>query len=69
MVENAQQNQEEKLKKGDEKMKKLKFYNVKTKESFWSSAYTIKMKKGRRFAIAKNKGTSCWRLIAKKFKP
>lgn len=46
-------------------MKRLKFYNVKTKKSFYSSTYTYKVKSGRRFAVAKNAGVECWRVLGR----
>ena len=45
--------------------KKLKFYNVKTKKSFTTGNYTYKVKGGRRFAVAKNAGITCWRILGR----
>ena len=45
--------------------KKLKFYNVKTKKSFYSTNYKTKVKSGRRFAVARNAGVDCYRILGK----
>ena len=46
-------------------MKTLSFYNVKTKKKFDSSSYTIQTRGGRRFAVAKNAGIDCWRVLGR----
>ena len=46
-------------------MKVLSFYNVKTKKKFNSGTYTVQVRKGRRFAVAKNAGINCWRVLGK----
>ena len=46
-------------------MKSLSFYNVKTKKKFTTSNYTIKLKSGRRFAVALNAGVKCHRILGK----
>ena len=46
-------------------MKTLKFYNVATKKKFATAKYTLKTIKGRNFAVAHNKGTACYRIVAK----
>ena len=52
-------------------MKKLRFHNVKTNESFETTKYNLtskSTKKGKRyFAVAKNKGTDCYRIVSKDF--
>ena len=45
--------------------KRLKFYNVKTKKSFYATNYKYKVKGGRRFAVAKNAGIECWRVLGR----
>jgi len=45
--------------------KSLKFYNVKTKKSFTTSTYRTTTRKGRKFAVAKNAGIECWRILGK----
>ena len=45
--------------------KALKFYNVKTKKKFTTSNYKTVTKKGRRFAVAKNGGIDCYRILGK----
>lgn len=46
-------------------MKSLTFYNVKTKKKFTTGNYTYKVKSGRRFAVAKNAGIECWRVLGR----
>jgi hypothetical protein len=48
-------------------MEELSFYDVKSKEKFKSSQYTVKEKGGRFFAVTKSKaGThECWRVLSK----
>ena len=48
-------------------MEELSFYDVKTKQKFKASEYTVKEKKGRFFAVAKSKAGSheCWRVLSK----
>jgi len=46
------------------KMKKLKFYDLKAKRSFKTDKYAIRVKKGRRFAVATApSGISAWRIL------
>ena len=45
--------------------KKLSFYNVKTKKKFVPKEYTVKIRNKRRFAVAKNNGVECWRVLGK----
>lgn len=45
----------------------MKFYDLKSKKSFSTDKYTTKMKKGRKFAVAKTpSGSTAWRIVAKK---
>jgi len=45
-------------------MEKLKFYDLRAREPFYSDEYQIRVKNGRRFAIAKSpKGTEAWRIL------
>jgi len=45
---------------------KLKFYDVKGKKKFTTDKYIIKVKKGRRFAIADApSGIKAWRIMGK----
>ena len=46
---------------------KLSFYDVKTKQKFVPSEFTVKVKSGRRFGVAVNpkSGTECWRVLGK----
>jgi len=48
-------------------MEELSFYDVKTKNKFSTSDYSVKEKSGRFFAVAKSKaGThECWRVLSK----
>jgi hypothetical protein len=48
-------------------MDELSFYDVKTKAKFNTSAYEVREKSGRFFAVAKSpKGThECWRVLSK----
>lgn len=42
----------------------ISFYDVKTKKRFKTDKYTIKVRAGRRFAVAKSPaGTSSWRIL------
>lgn len=44
----------------------LDFYDVSEKKKFRTGKYIIKIVKGRRFAVAKNrKGKQCWRILGK----
>lgn len=44
----------------------LKFYDLKTRESFKTSDYEIVVKKGRRFAVAVGpSGKKCWRILGR----
>ena len=45
--------------------KQLKFYNVKTRKSFTTSNYKYKVRNGRRFAVTKNNGIECWRVLGR----
>jgi len=47
--------------------KKLKIYDVKSKKKFIPKSYTVKVRKGRKFAVAKNPktGVECWRVLGK----
>jgi hypothetical protein len=48
-------------------MKKMKFYDLRSKKSFSTDKYTAKTKSGRRFAVAKTpSGSTAWRLMGKK---
>lgn len=54
------------LGKGGLKMKKLKFYNLRTKRAETTDKYAVKVKKGRTFAVATGKGgTPMWRIMGK----
>lgn len=44
----------------------LSFYNLKTKKKFTTGTYKFVTKSGRRFAVATNNGTQCWRIVGKK---
>ena len=45
---------------------KLKFYDVKGKKKFTTDEYIIKVKKGRRFAVADApSGIKAWRIMGK----
>jgi len=47
-------------------MEPLKFYDLRAKKAFTTDKYTIKTKKGRRFAIAKSpSGVESWRILGK----
>ena len=48
-------------------MEELSFYDVKTKNKFKSSDYTVREKAGRFFAVTKSKAGSheCWRVLGK----
>ncbi|MBR9700419.1 hypothetical protein GOV11_00970 [Candidatus Woesearchaeota archaeon] len=47
-------------------MKKLKFYDMKAKKKFTTDKFTIKTKKGRKFAVAKTpSGSTAWRIMSK----
>lgn len=48
-------------------MEELSFYDVKTKNKFKTSEYSVKERSGRFFAVAKStKGThECWRVLSK----
>ena len=48
-------------------MEKLSFYDVKTKQKFESSEYTVQEKSGRFFAVTKHPsaGHECWRVLSK----
>jgi len=47
---------------------KLKFYDVKSKKKFVPKSYTVKIRNGRRFGVAKNPktGVECWRVLGMK---
>lgn len=47
---------------------KLKFYDLVTKKKFVPKEYTVKVRNGRRFGVAKNpkSGTECWRVLGMK---
>lgn len=45
---------------------KLNFYNLKTKKKFATDKYTITKKSGRTFAVAKQDGRECWRIVSAK---
>jgi hypothetical protein len=48
---------------------KLSFYDVASKKSFTTDKYTIKLIKGRRFAVAKSpSGNMAYRIVSKDFK-
>lgn len=49
-------------------MKKLSFYDVKTKKKFTTERYSVRKKGGRSFAVAKSpSGThECWRVLSAK---
>ena len=45
----------------------LKFYDLRGKKSFSTSAYKTQVRKGRRFAVAKApSGSPAWRILGKK---
>lgn len=45
-------------------MEKLKFYDLKNKKSFMTDKYDMKVKNGRRFAVAKApSGSESWRIL------
>lgn len=46
-------------------MEKLSFYNLRTKKKFETDKYEIRVKNGRRFAVAKVDGYECWRAMGK----
>jgi len=47
-------------------MERLKFYDVKTKKEFHSDKYQVKMKDGKRYAVAISpSGTESWKIIGK----
>jgi len=48
-------------------MEELSFYDVKTKNKFTTSEYTIREKAGKYFAVAKSKSGphECWRVLGK----
>ena len=49
-------------------MKKLKFYDVKSKKSFESEEYEIREIKGRKFAVAETpEGNEAFRILPKDF--
>jgi len=49
--------------------KKLKFWDFKGRKAFTTDKYTIKIKKGRTFAIAKApSGSDSYRIVSKGFK-
>jgi len=43
----------------------LKFYDVSSKKKFVPKTYTVKVRNGRRFGVAKNPntGSECWRVL------
>ena len=46
--------------------KKLKFYDLKEKKKFVPKTYDVKVRKGRRFGVAKGpSGNMCWRVLGK----
>lgn len=47
---------------------KLSFYDVKSKKKFVPKEYTVKIRNGRRFGVAKNPktGVECWRVLGMK---
>jgi len=47
---------------------KISFYDVKSKKKWIPKEYTVQIRSGRRFGVAKNpkSGTECWRVLGKK---
>ena len=55
-----------KNKEGDNMPEKLSFYDVKGKKKFNSDKYEIKVKKGRKFAVADApSGIKAWRILGR----
>lgn len=56
-------------------VEKLKFFDVKAKESFLTNRFEVVVRNGRKFAIAKSplsktngKPTNVWRIVRKNFR-